>query len=63
MKITGEVSSDYADAAATLAFDIPGLRWSEAILGRVDLPITCSPNRGTTAIVGRVSRIAAEQLD
>lgn len=63
MKMTGEVSSDYSDAAATLAFDIPGLRWSEAILRRVDLPITLFPKTvETTAIVGRVSRIAAEQL-
>lgn len=63
MKMTGEVSSDYSDAAATLAFDIPGLHWSEAILRRVDLPATLFPKIvETTAVVGRVSGIAAEQL-
>lgn len=63
MKMTGEVSSDYSDAAATLAFDIPGLCWSETILKRVDLPATLFPKIvETTAVVGRVSGIAASQL-
>lgn len=63
VKMTGAVSSDHSDASATLAFDIPGLRWSQEIISRIGLPASLFPEcHESTAAVGKVSRTAAEQM-
>ncbi len=60
LKLTGELSSDFSDASATLAFDIANNHWSEEILARTDLPISffppCYP---TTANTGTICQAAA----
>lgn len=38
LQMTGEISTDYSDASATLAFDIKNNCWSEEILGMVGIP-------------------------
>ena len=59
-KLTGIVSSDYSDASATLAFDIPNRSWSSAILDRLSLPRELFPDCDETiAPVAPVSRTAA----
>lgn len=62
LKLTGEVSSDYSDASATLAFDIRNGGWSEEILRILDIPLAWFPKcYGTSEVVGTVSRQAAEE--
>lgn len=62
-KMTGEVSTDYSDASATLAFDIRKNCWSREILNRTGLPLSMFPKcYGTTEVVGRVSSSAAQEL-
>ena len=59
-KLTRIVSSDYSDASATLAFDIPNRSWSSAILDRLSLPRELFPDCDETiAPVAPVSRTAA----
>ena len=60
-KMTGEVSSDYSDASATLAFDIRKNCWSEEILKAVGVPMDFFPRCfGTAEAAGTVCRRAAE---
>ncbi len=62
VKLTGEVTSDYADASATLVFDIKRGRWSKEILEKTDLPREWFPEcYETTDVVGKVSTRAAEE--
>jgi len=49
LRMTGELSSDYSDASATLAFDIKNMRWSEEILKRTQLPADIFPKCLETA--------------
>jgi len=61
LKMTGEVSSDYSDASATLAFDIKNGCWSDEILDRVKISPEIFPRcYETTADTGRVSKQAAK---
>ena len=61
-KLTGEVSSDYSDASATLAFDIRRNGWSEEILKTVDVPLEIFPRcYGTDEATGTVSPEAARE--
>ena len=61
-KLTGEVSSDYSDASATLAFDIRRNCWSEEILKTVDVPLEIFPRcYGTDEATGTVSPEAARE--
>jgi len=61
MKLTGELSSDYSDASATLAFDIERQMWSDSIIDRVGFEKTIFPHCiGTTANAGYVSKEAAQ---
>lgn len=62
LKLTGDVSSDYSDASATLAFDIRNGGWSEEILRILDIPREWFPKcYGTEEAAGRVSSWAAAQ--
>jgi xylulokinase len=62
MKMTGELSSDFSDASATLAFDIPNLAWSDEILRRVQIPASLFPAcYETTQEAGRVSALAVQE--
>ena len=61
-RMTGEVSSDYSDASATLAFDIKQICWSEEILKAVDIPMDIFPKcYGTAEATGHVCRAAAAE--
>lgn len=61
-KISGEVSSDFSDASATLAFDIPNNCWSDEILKAVQLPKEIFPDcYETYAPVGHVCPAAARE--
>ncbi len=60
LKLSGELSSDFSDASATLAFDIINCRWSEEILMKNDLPKAFFPScYPTTANTGTVCQAAA----
>jgi xylulokinase len=60
-RMTGELSSDYSDASATLAFDIKNGAWSDTILKQVDVPSGMFPRLyGTTENTGFVCRQAAQ---
>ncbi len=62
LKLTGEVSSDFSDASATLAFDIKQNRWSDTILDLVKVPRSIFPECfATTERVGTVSAEAAKE--
>ena len=62
MRLCGEISSDYSDASATLAFDIEGFRWSEEILKALDIPREFFPACFATAYpVGKVTKQAAAE--
>lgn len=62
-KMTGEVSSDYSDASATLAFDIRKNCWSREILELLELPAALFPKCfGTTEATGTVCPQAAQEL-
>jgi len=59
-KLTGEISSDFSDASATLLFDIRNSRWSEEILTRMDIDREILPQcYETSQAIGIVSRTAA----
>ena len=62
LKMTGEISTDYSDASATLAFDIKNLCWSDRILCRLQINPDIFPACfETTADTGRVCGGAAMQ--
>ena len=62
LKLTGDVTSDYSDASATLAFDIENLTWSDEILSKTGICQSIFPVcYETTEKVGTVSKAAAEQ--
>jgi xylulokinase len=60
MNLCGEITSDYSDASATLAFDIERVRWSGELLEALDIPLeffpACFPSDHA---VGRVTKQAA----
>lgn len=59
-KLTGEISSDFSDASATLLFDIQNSCWSEEIITRMDLKKEILPHcYETSQAIGCVSRTAA----
>ena len=61
-KLTGEITSDYSDASATLAFDIRNGSWSKDILDIFSVPIEIFPPcLNTDEAVGRISEEAARQ--
>jgi len=60
-KMTGEVSSDFSDASATLAFDIKNNCWSKEILSSLQIPMDLFPFcYETTANTGKICREASE---
>lgn len=60
LKLTGEISSDYSDASATLAFDIRKGCWSEEILRTMELPKEWFPRcYEIKDVIGRVCAEAA----
>jgi len=59
-KLTGEITSDYSDASATLAFDIKNGGWSKEILDIFQVPITIFPPcYDTVEAIGTISEEAA----
>lgn len=62
LKMTGELSSDYSDASATLAFDICENRWSTPILNIFDVPDSLFPRcYSTTERAGEICETAARE--
>lgn len=60
-KLTGEVSTDYSDASATLAFDIRNHCWSKSILELFDVSeLLFPPCFDTYSKIGQVSKKAAD---
>ncbi len=43
LRLTGERATDVADASGTLLFDVSGRRWSEEVLGELDVPTRLLP--------------------
>lgn len=61
-RLTGEVSSEYSDASATLAFDVANVRWSEEILKEFDIPAGIFPPLyNTDEAVGNICPAAAKE--
>lgn len=61
-KLTGEITSDYSDASATLAFDIQNGTWSEEILKILSVPSDIFPKCfRTDEAVGTVCEAAARE--
>lgn len=61
-RMTGEVSTDYSDASATLAFDIKKNCWSKEIIKMAGLPTDIFPVcYGTAAATGTICKRAAEE--
>ena len=61
-KLTGEITSDYSDASATLAFDIKNGRWSKEILDTFSVPIDIFPPcYNTDEAIGTVCQAASRQ--
>lgn len=60
LKFSGEISSDYSDSSATLAFDIERCCWSEEIINFLNIDSLWFPKcYETCEIVGTVCRAAA----
>ncbi len=61
-KMSGELSSDFSDASATLAFDIQNDAWSKEILDRVNISAALFPTCfETTQEAGRICAEASKQ--
>ncbi|MBO5565237.1 MAG: xylulokinase [Lachnospiraceae bacterium] len=61
-RLTGEISSDYSDASATLCFDVEKNCWSEEILTRFCIPQEIFPPlTDVSEAVGHVTAQAAEE--
>lgn len=61
-RLTGEVTSDYSDASATLAYDVKNGCWSKDIIEKMNLSMDLFPKcYGTSEVVGTVCRKAAEE--
>ena len=43
LKLTGERAIDVADASGTLLFDVAGRRWSDEVLGALEVPVEWLP--------------------
>jgi xylulokinase len=43
LRLTGERATDVADASGTLLFDVAGRRWSDEVLGALELPAAWLP--------------------
>ncbi|MDR2476706.1 MAG: xylulokinase, partial [Treponema sp.] len=62
LRLCGEISSDYSDASATLAFDIERFRWSAETLAALDIPLAFFPGCfATDYAVGTVTKQAAAE--
>jgi xylulokinase len=60
--LCGELSTDYSDGSATLAFDIDQLVWSKEILEKVKIPQSFFPNcRDTYSVAGQITGWAAKE--
>ena len=61
--MTGEKATEPSDAAGTLLFDVQGSRWSEEMIGVLDLdPSMLPPVRGSTSVTGGLTAASAEAL-
>lgn len=61
-RLSGEVTSDYSDASATLAFDVKSVRWNEDTIRHFGLPEEIFPPCfGTAEAVGHVCAAAAKE--
>ena len=59
-RLSGEITSDYSDASATLLFDMEAVCWSRELLAAFDLPEEIFPPCGATdQVVGAVTAEAA----
>ena len=61
-RLTGEMATDYSDAAGTLLFDVESCRWSENMFNYFGFPATLLPDvHASHTIIGDVTRRASEQ--
>ena len=62
-RLTGEMVTDYSDAAGTLLLDVAGRRWSDELLAAFGIPRGVLPELGgSSSVAGRLSRAAADIL-
>jgi len=61
-RMTGEIYSDYSDAAGTLLLDVAKKKWSTLICELVEVPLTlCPPLIDSFACVGTLTKAFAEE--
>ena len=61
--MTGETATEPSDAAGTLLFDVVNSRWSEEMVGALELdPSILPPVVGSSSVSGRLTSDAAEAL-
>jgi len=61
-RLTGEMVTDYSEAAGTLLFDVKNRRWSDAMFDLFSIPRVMMPEAAPSAtIVGRVTADIAAQ--
>lgn len=60
LRLTGALATEPSDASGTLMYDPAGQRWSEELLGAVDVPLDLLPDvGGSSHVLGRVTSLAA----
>lgn len=60
-RLTGEMVTDYSDAAGTLLFDVGAKRWSQEMFGLFEIDESLMPAVGKSALViGRITAEAAQ---
>jgi xylulokinase len=60
-RLTGEIATDYSDAAGTLLFDVGRKKWSRPILSALDIDAAMLPPAiGSDEVSGKITREAAE---
>ncbi len=61
-RLCGELSCDYSDASATLAFDVRRMEWADEVLGTLEIPRAFFPAcTATDQVVGAVTAEAAAE--
>ena len=63
LKLTGEYATEVSDASGTLLLDVANRRWSEELLGKLDLdPALLPPVHESPAVTGGLTDAVAREL-
>lgn len=63
LKLTDEITTDYVDASATMAFDVTRRKWAEELLDFAGIPVDKLPEpRSSISIAGGLTSESAREL-